>query len=79
VDAWLTKQADALAARGPVDRTRLELSDGDVEALLEIARIAAHESGDRRNAPLLCYLVGVASAGGAGVDELAGIVRRSTS
>ena len=28
--------------------------------LLELARIAAHESGERINAPLLCYLVGLA-------------------
>jgi uncharacterized protein DUF6457 len=34
------------------------LSDEDVDALLKIARIAAHESDDRRNAPLLTYLVG---------------------
>lgn len=35
-----------------------QLSDADAEALLKIARIAAHESGDRRNAPLLTYLLG---------------------
>ena len=34
------------------------LSDEDADALLKIARIAAHESDDRRNAPLLTYLVG---------------------
>jgi len=35
-----------------------ELSDEDVDALLKIARIAAHTSDDRRTAPLLTYLVG---------------------
>jgi hypothetical protein len=35
-----------------------ELSDDDAEALLQIARIAAHTSDDRRTAPLLTYLVG---------------------
>lgn len=35
-----------------------QLSDADADALLKIARIAAHESGDRRNAPLLTYLIG---------------------
>jgi hypothetical protein len=35
-----------------------ELSGEDADALLNIARIAAHESDDRRNAPLLCYLIG---------------------
>jgi hypothetical protein len=35
-----------------------ELSDDDADALLKIARIAAHTSDDRRNAPLLTYLIG---------------------
>jgi hypothetical protein len=34
------------------------LSDEDADALLKIARIAAHTSDDRRSAPLLTYLVG---------------------
>jgi hypothetical protein len=34
------------------------LSDEDADALLKIARIAAHDSDDRTNAPLLCYLIG---------------------
>ena len=35
-----------------------ELADDEAEALLKIARIAAHTSDDRRTAPLLTYLVG---------------------
>jgi hypothetical protein len=35
-----------------------QLSGEDADVLLKIARIAAHESDDRRNAPLLCYLIG---------------------
>jgi hypothetical protein len=35
-----------------------ELTDDDADALLKIARIAAHTSDDRRTAPLLTYLVG---------------------
>lgn len=34
------------------------LTDEDADALLKIARIAAHTSDDRRTAPLLTYLVG---------------------
>ena len=48
------------------------------EAVLDLARIAAHESGERTNAPLLCYLVGRAQ-GDADLGELAAAVRRSTS
>ena len=73
MDAWLTSAAEALG----IDEA---LRPDEVETLLELARVAAHDSGERTNAPLLCYLVGVAAARrGAGVDELAAAVRRSTS
>jgi hypothetical protein len=35
-----------------------QLTDEEADALLKIARIAAHTSDDRRTAPLLTYLVG---------------------
>jgi hypothetical protein len=78
VDAWLADARDALAEAAGVPRERLDLSDGDVAVLLDLARIAAHESGERTNAPLLCYLVGRAQ-GHADLGELAAAVRRSTS
>jgi Domain of unknown function (DUF6457) len=67
VDEWLTAARDRLAeaAGGPVDQ--LELSQAEIDELLELARIAAHESGERINAPLLCYLVGLAE-GRTGVE-----------
>ena len=64
---WLERQTEALGVRG--------LTESEASTLLELARIAAHESGDRRNAPLLCYLLGRA---GGDVEVLAEIVR-STS
>ena len=39
-----------------------QLTDDDADALLKIARIAAHTSDDRRTAPLLTYLVGRSGA-----------------
>jgi hypothetical protein len=78
MDAWLTEARAALADAAGVPRERLELTDGDVSTLLDLARIAAHESGERTNAPLLCYLVGRAQ-GDADLDELADALRRSTS
>jgi hypothetical protein len=78
VDAWLTTARDALAAEAGVAPGELELSDADESTLLEVARIAAHVSGDRTNAPLLCYLVGRA-AGRSDLSSLAEAVRRSTS
>jgi hypothetical protein len=75
---WLSDRADALAAATGVPRASLELGSADVDTLLDLARIAAHESGARTTAPLLCYLLGLARANGAGLDELAEILR-STS
>ena len=77
MDAWLTRARDALAAAAGVPASELELSDDDVRGLLDLARIAAHDSGERTNAPLLCYLVGRAQ-GDASLDTLADAVR-STS
>jgi hypothetical protein len=67
MNEWLTRQAEALGVEG--------LSETDEKTLLDVARIAAHESGDRTNAPLLCFLLGRA---GGDVDALAETVR-STS
>ena len=78
VDPWLTRACDTLATSAGIDSAQLALGDGEAEVLIELARIAAHTSGDRRNAPLLCYLVGRAR-GHAELDPLADAVRRSTS
>lgn len=51
MDDWLRRVATAIGSDE-------DLSGEDADALLHIARIAAHESDDRRNAPLLCYLIG---------------------
>jgi hypothetical protein len=60
VDDWLLEARDRLAVEVGDDPADLELSQEEVDELLELARIAAHESGERTNAPLLCYLVGLA-------------------
>jgi hypothetical protein len=76
MDAWLSRARDAVAAAAGADPSTLEL-DADTETtLLDLARIAAHESGERTNAPLLCYLVGRAQ-GEASLDALAEAVRRA--
>jgi len=78
MDQWLTQARDALAQASGLPAERLELDDEAVRSLLELARIAAHDSGERTNAPLLCYLVGRAQNGGS-LEDLADAVRRSTS
>jgi Domain of unknown function (DUF6457) len=77
VNEWLSRRADALAAETGVPREQLELSPADIERLLDLAGVAAHSSGERTNAPLLCYLLGV-THGGQSLEELDRIVR-STS
>jgi len=78
MDQWLSDARDALAQASGVPAERLELDDEAVRERLELARVAAHDSGEQTNAPLLCYLVGRAQDG-ASLDELADAVRRSTS
>ncbi len=77
MDAWLTHARDALAAATGVPASELELSDEDVGELLDLARIAAHDSGERTNAPLLCYLVGRAQ-GEQPLGKLADAVRSNS-
>ena len=78
MDVWLTRARDALADAAGIEPEELQLSDADEKALLDLARIAAHKSGERTNAPLLCYLVGRAQRDD-DLDALADAVRRSTS
>ena len=70
MNEWLAARAAALGVAG--------LSPDEIAQLLSLAGDAAHESGARTNAPLLCYLVGRARGGDRSLDELAEIVR-STS
>lgn len=71
MNEWIAAQARALG----VD----DLTPDEVSLLLHLAGHAAHDSGARTNAPLLCYLLGRAQASeGRSLDELAKIVQ-STS
>jgi hypothetical protein len=82
MDSWLTEARDRLANAAGIAPGELELSEDEVRELLDLARIAAHDSGERTNAPLLCYLVGRAQGrlaqGGADLETLADAVRRSS-
>ena len=69
MNEWLATRAAALG----VD----ELTPDEISLLLALAGDAAHESGARTNAPLLCYLVGRAQ-GERSLADVAEIVR-STS
>ena len=71
MNEWLTRVAAAIGS----DET---VSDEDADALLKIARIAAHDSDDRRNAPLLAYLIG-RSRGDRPLGEILDAVKASSS
>ena len=47
MDAWLTKARDALGAASEASPEDLDLSEEDEKTLLDLARIAAHASGER--------------------------------
>ena len=70
---WLAVARERLAAAVGDEAARYDLSDDDVRVLLDLARVAAHESGDRTNAPLACFLLGLAMGRhpGLSLDELA--------
>jgi hypothetical protein len=69
VNEWIAARARALG----VD----DLQPDEIATLLDLAGHAAHESGARTNAPLLCYLVGRAQ-GTADLETLADAVRSSS-
>ena len=64
---WLAAARDKLAGETGDDRSSYELGQAEIDDLLELPRVAAHESGERINAPLVSYLVGLAR-GRHGVD-----------
>lgn len=57
---WLDGYGQRVAALTGADAPAL--TAGEVEALLELARIAAHDSGDRTNAPLAAFVAGMTLA-----------------
>jgi hypothetical protein len=71
VNEWLRKAAAAIGSD-------VELSTEEQREILDLAAHAAHASGQRVNAPLLCYLVGRAQ-GERDLGELAEAILRSTS
>jgi hypothetical protein len=68
---WLRNAASAIGGEG-------ELSAQDTKILLDLAAHAAHDSGVRTNAPLVCYLVGRLQ-GERKLAELADAIRTSSA
>ncbi len=60
MNEWLGRARDDLVEVVGDHPGAYDLAQADVDDLLELARVAAHESGERTNAPLTTYLVGLA-------------------
>ena len=60
MDGWLDDARAKLAGAVGEDPAAYGLTQAQADELLDLARIAAHDSGERTSAPLLCYLVGLA-------------------
>jgi Domain of unknown function (DUF6457) len=72
MDGWLQEARAKLAEAVGEDAATYDLTRAEMDELLELARVAAHASGERTNAPLVCYLVGLAHGRHGG--ELADLV-----
>jgi hypothetical protein len=77
---WFDEMAAALAEGIPeIELSEIELPVHIRDEILDLARIASHDSGERINAPLLCYALGIAVGQGASLEALARIVRSRTN
>jgi hypothetical protein len=74
---WITETTLRLAAATELDPATLLVDATDAQRLLDLAGFAAHESGERTNAPLLCFVLGRAVAQGVVLDDLSRAIRGS--
>jgi len=71
---WISEVSSRLAAATGLDASALAVSETDADTLLRLAAVAAHETGDRTNAPILCHVLGRAVALGAPLEDLARVI-----
>lgn len=75
--SWLDDMTEAIATAAGTQASELHLDPETAREILDLARIASHASGERINAPLLCYELGLAVGKGAKLTDLASAVRGS--
>jgi hypothetical protein len=71
---WISDMTTRIADASGIDAGALEIDATAADTLLRLAGIAAHESGERTNAPLLCHVLGRAVALGTPLAVLARVV-----
>jgi hypothetical protein len=64
----------SLANETGADLGSITLSPDTRRALLDVARVASHSSGERIYAPLLCYVLGILSSRGISLERAIKIV-----
>jgi hypothetical protein len=74
---WLDQITTSLAEGTGVAVDTLELSPDTRRALLDVARVASHSSGERIYAPLLCYVLGMLSSRGVPLSQAIAIVEQN--
>jgi len=57
---WLEAASRRLSEGVQDDPERYRFDEGEIDLILDLAGVAAHEGGHKTNAPLLSYLVGLA-------------------
>jgi hypothetical protein len=72
---WLTEVTLEIARATGLEPADLLVDEIAAQTLLDLAGTAAHATGERTNAPLLCHVLGRAVALGASLDDCAGVVR----
>jgi hypothetical protein len=72
---WLDQVTTSLADRTGVPADALTLSPHTQRAILDVARIASHSSGERIYAPLLCYVLGTLASRDIPLDQAIAIVK----
>lgn len=75
--AWLDDVLGAISSAANVKEMEISLDAATRKEVLDLARIASHSSGDRINAPLLCYALGIAAGRGASLEALGRAVREA--
>jgi hypothetical protein len=71
---WISDMTTRITDATGLDAGMLAIDAHAAEELLRLAGVAAHSSGDRTNAPLLCHVLGRAVALGAPLEVLARVV-----
>jgi hypothetical protein len=72
---WINDLTNQIAKEHSLDLQSISVSESEAEVLLELAGLAAHSSGARTNAPLLCHVLGRARSQGVSLEALSETVR----